>query len=542
MYASTDPSRGTAMEQKRPGGEMKSPSSSEPTRSQLLPFGGSWQELLTKPYFVPGVVVSVAIALLFAFMHDRSASIKVSTYGIPVAVPAYTVVLALLIVMGGAFSVYRMAGKVKAWWLMPLVALFTGLLTYSPVMGGLQSLYGVALGQPGAADGWVVRFVRAVFSAGLPEETLKAIPVAIGVLIGAKLLTRLKDGHPARQLAVLEPLDGILIGVASGFGFALAETLFQYVPNVILNSQETVKGLLYTLKAFGYPVRLPEETTQLQDIVGLFSLLASKIGFERATFELAQILRSRQSVGLELMIPRLLSDVFGHAAYAGIFGYFIGLAVLKPAGRVKTVLVGLAIPVAIHAMWNSSSGSVFGYFLLSMAAFVGLAVTIIKARGMSPERDQLVRSQLIDRFSGAPASTVAVRPDAASGGFVAPAASPATAPASPLPAAALGSMTWDDESNLRIIEVGTARIPATAGTRLYERQVPGARAGQGGAVVAEVTANPNDASVLGLKNLSDHAWTVTTADGEQRELAQGRSIRLAAGMQLKIGDLTVRVR
>jgi predicted component of type VI protein secretion system len=61
-------------------------------------------------------------------------------------------------------------------------------------------------------------------------------------------------------------------------------------------------------------------------------------------------------------------------------------------------------------------------------------------------------------------------------------------------------------------------------------------------VVAEVTAHPNDPSVLGLKNLSDQSWSLVTVEGEQRELAPGRSIRLVAGLQVRIGDLSVRVR
>ncbi|MFM9915858.1 MAG: PrsW family intramembrane metalloprotease [Rhizobacter sp.] len=535
------------MEQKRPGGEMKSPSSSEPTRSQLIPLGGAWQELLTKPYFIPGLIVSLAIALLFSFRGDRSATINVSYGGIPVGVPAYTVVLALFIVFGGAFGVYRMAGKTKSWWLMPVVALFTGLLAFSPLMGMLQSVYGVVLGRSGNADGWVLKFVQSFFNAGLPEETLKAIPVAIGVYVGVMLLGRFKAAHPARQLAVIEPLDGILIGVASGFGFAFAETVFQYVPGVILNSPETVQGLIYSLKLLGYSVRVPQDTSQLQDIGSLFSLLVNKIGFERASFELAQILRSRQGAGLELMIPRLLSGLFGHAAYAGILGYFIGLAALKPTARAKTVLIGLAVAATLHALWNSSAGSVMMFFLLSMAAFVGLAVTIIKARAISPERDQLAASQLIDRFSSDGASTIrstvrlqpamAVRPTApVSVRPPIPAAVPAT------PAAQVGSLTWDDDSNLRILEVGTARIPATAGARLYERQVPGAHSGQGDAVVAEVTPHPSDPAVLGLKNLSDQAWSLVTAEGQHRELAPGRSIRLVAGLQVTIGDVSVQVR
>ena len=563
MHGPQDPSPG--FDARRPGGEMKSRATEAPTRSQLLPLGGQWQELMTKPYFLPGVVACVVIALLFSLMSSSSATVRVMLYGaIPVAIPMYTVVLALCIVGGGAFAVYRMAGKPKAWWLMPLVAVFTALLVSSPVMGMLQGLFGIGGGSPGKGDSVVISFVKMFFRAGLPEEVLKSIPVFFGVFLGWKLMLKRDAAGPARQLAVLDPLDGILIGVASGFGFAFAETVFQYVPGTVIDSNQTVLGLLALLQQQGLRVQLPQDTSRVQDIFNLFTLLSKKVGVERATFELQQIMANRQGVGVQLMIPRLLSDVFGHAAYAGIFGYFIGLAALKPAARVKTVLIGLAVAATVHAMWNSMAGSAFMYFLLSMIAFVGLAIAIMKARTIAPDRSQLVASEIIDRF--APRGAAVPRPPAAPraapampSAFVpaAPAqpvhaAQPgAFAPVAPLPSAAkyqppaaplAGSITWDDESNLRTIEVGTARVPASVGARLYERQVAGSHALAGDGVIGEVSANPNDPNVLGLKNLTDVAWAVTTASGQQRELQPGRSIRLEAGLTIRIGEVTAHVR
>jgi len=550
MHGPQDPSPG--FEPKRPGGEMRSRASEAPTRSQLLPLGGQWQELMTKPYFVPGVVACVVIALLFSLMSSSSATVRVMLYGaIPVAIPMYTIVLALCIVGGGAFAVYRMAGKPKAWWLMPAVAVFTALLVSSPVMGMLQGLFGIGGGSPGKGDSVVIAFVKMFFRAGLPEEVLKSIPVFFGVFLGWKLMLKRDAAGPARQLAVLDPLDGILIGVASGFGFAFAETVFQYVPGTVVDSNQTVLGLLALLQQQGLRVQLPQDTSRIQDIFNLFTLLGKKVGVERATFELQQIIANRQGVGVQLMIPRLLSDVFGHAAYAGIFGYFIGLAALKPAARVKTVLIGLAVAATVHSMWNSMAGSVFMYFLLSLIAFVGLAIAIMKARTIAPDRSQLVASEIIDRF--APRGARSTTASAPVGRPAAPARSPASAPppAGPLPSAAkyqapaaplAGSITWDDESNLRIIEVGSARVPASVGARLYERQVPGSHAAASDSVIAEVSANPNDPNVLGLKNLCDAAWQVTTASGQERELLPGRSIRLEAGLAIRIGEMVAHVR
>lgn len=550
MHGPNDPSPG--LDARRPGGEMKSRATEAPTRSQLLPLGGQWQELMTKPYFMPGLVVCVVIAFLFTLMSSSSANVQVMLYGaIPVNIPMYSIVLALCIVGGGAFGVYRMAGKPKAWWLMPVVAVFTALLVSSPVMGTLQGLFGIGGGSAGKGDTVVIAFVKMFFRAGLPEECLKAIPVFFGAFLGWKLMLRRDATGPARQFAVLDPLDGILIGVASGFGFAFAETVFQYVPGAVVDSNQTVNGLLLALQQQGLRIQLPQDTSRLQDIFNLFVLLGKKIGVERATFELQQIIANRQGIGLQLMIPRLLSDVFGHAAYAGIFGYFIGLAALKPVQRVKTVLIGLLIAATIHAMWDSMAGSVFMYFLLSMIAFVGLAIAIMKARTIAPDRSQLVASQIIDRFAAR--STRSTMPSAPVGTPAAPARPQPSAPSpvGPLPSAAkyqapaaplAGSITWDDESNLRIIEVGTARVPASVGARLYERQVPGSHAGAGDSVIAEVSANPNDPNVLGLKNLSDAAWQVTTASGQERELLPGRSIRLEAGLAIRIGEMVAHVR
>jgi RsiW-degrading membrane proteinase PrsW (M82 family) len=532
------------MDQKRPGGEMKSTDWSAPTKSQLLPLGSTWQELLTKPYFVPAVVVALGLAAMFATLHDLSSGITVSYFGMPVTVPNYYLVVALLLTAGGAYAVYRMVGKSKSWWLMPVVMAFTAFLAMSTVMGVLQQLF--SLGQPasGQESNVLLRFVYNMFRAGLPEESLKAIPVAIGVYIGFRLMSRLGASHPARQLAVLEPLDGILIGAASGFGFAFAETVFQYVPQAMVLNSGVLNGMAQLIKPLGYHLTLPDNVTEdvlIATIVKMFKILSDAVGYERATFEFHHIVTQTQSAGLELMLPRLVGNVFGHSAYAGIFGYFIGLATLKPANRAKTVLTGLLIAAALHATWNATAGSsTLMSFLVSLAAFTGLAVVTIKARQISPERSQLMPSQILDRgrvpaTPSEPMPRPAPAPAAAS---VAPSAAPvAAAPARPP-----GSVTWDDDSNLRLIEIGTARIPATLGARLYERQAPGAHATRGDGVVAEVTTHPNDPAVLGLKNLSGQPWNVTLASGEQRELAPGRSIRLEAGLSARIGDLLARIR
>jgi hypothetical protein len=215
---------------------------------------------------------------------------------------------------------------------------------------------------------------------------------------------------------------------------------------------------------------------------------------------------------------------------------------------VRTLLTGLAIACSMHAAWNAAAGtSSLTMFAIALGAFVMLAVCVIKARQISPERSQLVASQIL----GAPVVTPA-------------AARPALRPQGPLdphtgmaPASLAGSVgghltraaeqppgsiTWDDDAGQRIVEIGSARIPAAVGARIWERQAPGAVSSRGDGVVGEVSANPNDVAVLGLKNLSSQPWPVTLPSGQQRELAPGRSIRLEPGMRLVIGDLVAVVR
>lgn len=59
---------------------------------------------------------------------------------------------------------------------------------------------------------------------------------------------------------------------------------------------------------------------------------------------------------------------------------------------------------------------------------------------------------------------------------------------------------------------------------------------------AEVSQNPNDPTVLGLKNLSLQAWTATLADGSSRQVESGRTIKLANGTMLNFGLVSGTIR
>ena len=80
------------------------------------------------------------------------------------------------------------------------------------------------------------------------------------------------------------------------------------------------------------------------------------------------------------------------------------------------------------------------------------------------------------------------------------------------------------------------RIPLPEGVRLGKADIAGLETASSDGAVAEVVRNPANPEVLGLKNLSLKPWSATTPAGEQRQIEPGRSIKLAAGTKVRIGN------
>lgn len=242
---------------------------------------------------------------------------------------AFNLVLGTYLAGAAYYYIYQLCGKKKPWWYLVGIIFFTMILLVTPVLDLFILVFRVIL--PGNLDeqgGFISLFIGMFFGAGLMEELLKAIPIFIAYGVGKNLKTPWRE-----RLGVWEPLDGILLGSASAVGFTLLETLGQYVPNMVSSADETM--------------------------------------------------------GLQLLIPRILGSVAGHMAYSGYFGYFIGLSVLKSQQRWLILFVGYMTASLLHALWNS-----VGYYHTLILAVVGvvsyafLAAAILKARLLSPNRTQ----------------------------------------------------------------------------------------------------------------------------------------------------------
>ncbi|OSO93919.1 hypothetical protein B7O87_05045 [Cylindrospermopsis raciborskii CENA303] len=85
-------------------------------------------------------------------------------------------------------------------------------------------------------------------------------------------------------------------------------------------------------------------------------------------------------------------------------------------------------------------------------------------------------------------------------------------------------------------------IPLSNGTRLSSKEILGLEPQSGDGIVAQVSYNPNDPTVLGLKNCSLMGWLATLSTGEQREIPPGRSIKLAVHTKIKFGAVEGEIR
>ena len=82
----------------------------------------------------------------------------------------------------------------------------------------------------------------------------------------------------------------------------------------------------------------------------------------------------------------------------------------------------------------------------------------------------------------------------------------------------------------------------TDGTHLTANEIPGLESQRSDGVVAEVSHNRQDPTVLGLKNCSYHPWMATLTSGKQRQIDSDRSIKLAVGTKINFGSVEGEIR
>jgi RsiW-degrading membrane proteinase PrsW (M82 family) len=223
-----------------------------------------------------------------------------------------------------------------------------------------------------------------IFGTGLSEEGFKALPLMGLALVSVAFafLCRRTRGRVSALLSgvtehfgLREPLDGIVLGAASGSGFFIYETLVQYVPEVINNAKGSA---------------------------------------DRMTFD-----------GLVLLLGRGLPELTAHSAYSGFFGYFIGLSVLRPGMAVLLIPLGWLSAAVLHGAWDASSDLINSalvgvpvHVVIGVLSYALLAGAIFKAREISPSFaarcPQALPQGIRPAIDLAPASTLRLETDCVS--------------------------------------------------------------------------------------------------------------------------------
>ena len=154
-----------------------------------------------------------------------------------------------------------------------------------------------------------------VFTIGLPEELAKAIPIVVVAWIWR------------RYWHTQTPRDYLFLGAVSGLVFGAAEVV-HYFTDVLGSLSGNVNGLV------------------LQDLTIQY-------------------------------IWRFLTDPIDHACWAGITGYFIGLAIVGHDREYRIGLVGIGIAAVLHGLndWNpiNSHPAWVLVTLVSVLLFLGYA-------------------------------------------------------------------------------------------------------------------------------------------------------------------------
>jgi len=320
------------------------------TRRELLPLVGgrsTWSQEHLLPIFA---TVCVGLALFIVVNPTATGKSEITE-----AWQVYSVIGVYVAFMVN-YYVNLLCDRPKHLWMLGIVALCTMALLASAFWPRWAYLfYNVIPGTQWEAksSGVVAKLAGFWLGTGLCEEGFKALPLFALLLLGGALawLGRHSAGRLRRIFAVVRrnvglcgPLDGIVFGAASGTGFFINETLGQYVPGIMAD---------------------------------------------------AKYAGSQAFSGLVLLLARGILQLAGHSAYAGLFGYFIGLSVLRPRSAVFLIPFGWLCAAALHGAWDATDAvlaptglvsdlvETFIYLALALLSYALLGGAIFQARAIS---------------------------------------------------------------------------------------------------------------------------------------------------------------
>jgi len=204
-----------------------------------------------------------------------------------------------------------------------------------------------------------------IWSVGLPEELAKAIPV-----VAVAVIYRLAGRHE------LTPKDYLFLGAVSGLAFGASEVVHYFTVNGLAEFYLTVKSALPAIQ------QLIVSGHSAPDSV--FAVLIGPVRYFVLDF-----------------VWRFLTDPITHACWAGLTGYFIGLAA---SGRHKWYTVGwigLVMAAILHGLndWSRVNGHVLWVLVTLVSGILFLGYAKVGARTDPPVTAPAARHSLPARHA-----------------------------------------------------------------------------------------------------------------------------------------------
>ncbi|RYF92343.1 MAG: PrsW family intramembrane metalloprotease, partial [Caulobacteraceae bacterium] len=305
--------------------------------SEMMPFRSKNIKLLKSPLFLFMIVAGIVSTFMFGALGAILGKPSAQSFAVFQLFVTLTIFVLLMLTVLGIYAYSRINRPI---WPFLVTFLICAIQTGTPIFNLYVIPFRMILPgniDPQARMPFLQAFIGMFFGAGMLEELLKASTILLGaflVLVAVKKTPALANNLFYKLFHVRGPLDGVVFGLFAGAGFIMSETAFQYVPDIAL---KILKGT----GDYG------------SGIAG----------------------------GMLLLIPRTLGGAVGHMAYSAIFGYFIGLAVLRPRQKWQLIGIGYLAASVIHALWNSV-GQINDNlnYVVAIISAIGAAACLLKAR------------------------------------------------------------------------------------------------------------------------------------------------------------------
>ena len=166
-----------------------------------------------------------------------------------------------------------------------------------------------------------------IYSVGLPEELAKAIPV-----LAVAVIYRLWRYRPSGRHE-LTPKDYLFLGAVSGLVFGASEVVHYFTVNGLAEFYLTVQSALPSIQQL--------INTGHSAPASVFAVLIGPVRYFVLDF-----------------VWRFLTDPITHACWAGLTGYFIGLAATGRHKWYTVSWIGLVIAAILHGLndWSRVNG------------------------------------------------------------------------------------------------------------------------------------------------------------------------------------------